>query len=94
MSWVELLLRVFGWVAVIFAWLVFKEIWDWWKEKRGKIEVRGALRGRGRPRHTRFGAAKAVRKDLVVPSQGLRGSDQGVVWRREMSLPHWKPGQR
>src|ERR1039458_2853652 len=33
-------------------------------------------------------------RDLVIRSQGLRGSDPGVVWRREMSLPHWKPGTR
>jgi len=44
--------------------------------------------------HTGFGMAEAIRRDLVVASQGLRGSDFGVVWRREMSLPHWKPGGR
>jgi hypothetical protein len=38
------------------------------------------------------GWRKPSEKDLVVGSQGLRGSDPGVVWRREMSLPHWKPG--
>jgi large subunit ribosomal protein L7/L12 len=36
--------------------------------------------------------AQAIRRDLVIGSQGLRGSDSGVVWRQEMSLPHWKPG--
>jgi len=50
-------------------------------------------RGQGR-RATKFGAVKAVRRDLVIGSQGLRGSDPGVVWRQEMNLPHWKPGRR
>jgi hypothetical protein len=36
MSWIELLLRVFGWVAVVVAWLVFREIWDRWTEKRAR----------------------------------------------------------
>ena len=33
-----------------------------------------------------------VYKRQVIRSLGLRGSDPGVVWRRETSLPHWKPG--
>jgi hypothetical protein len=37
---------------------------------------------------------REMARDLVVASQGLRGFDFGVVWRREMSLPHWKPGGR
>jgi len=34
----------------------------------------------------------SMARDSVIASQGLRGFDFGVVWRREMSLPHWKPG--
>jgi hypothetical protein len=31
-------------------------------------------------------------KIWLSESQGLRGLDPGVVWRRKTSLPHWKPG--
>ncbi|MGA9550667.1 MAG: hypothetical protein WBR30_00360, partial [Candidatus Sulfotelmatobacter sp.] len=30
-------------------------------------------------------------KIWLSASQGLRGSDPGVVWRMERNLPHWKP---
>jgi large subunit ribosomal protein L7/L12 len=32
------------------------------------------------------------KKIWLSVSQGLRGSDPGVVWRWETNLPHWKPG--
>src|SRR5258708_1136661 len=42
-------------------------------------------RGRGRPRYIKI---------WLSASQGVRDSDSGVVWRREMGLPHWKPDRR
>jgi hypothetical protein len=33
-------------------------------------------------------------RNAAIGSQGLRGLDPGVVWRREISLPHWKPGRK
>src|ERR1022692_1702119 len=60
----------------------------------GRAKLDSHLGGRVTAAGNDFGAVKAVRRDLVIRSQGLRGSDPGVVWRMETSLPHWKPGPR